>query len=96
MATGDIIINLDADCSYDRDAVELLLEPFVDPKVGATCGSIGVRNHTASIIASYQAIEYIISIGLGKRVQDFFNIVMCVSGAFGAFRRECFHQIGGN
>ncbi|GGF05348.1 glycosyltransferase family 2 protein [Stappia taiwanensis] len=96
LASGDIIVNLDADCSYDRDAIELLIAPFVDPNVGATCGSIGIRNHTASVVASYQAIEYIISIGLGKRVQEFLNIVTCASGAFGAFRRECFHQIGGN
>ncbi|MXN63327.1 glycosyltransferase [Stappia sp. GBMRC 2046] len=96
MATGDIVINLDADCSYDRDAIELLLEPFADPQVGAVCGAIGVRNHTYSVVTAYQAIEYIISIGLGKRVQDLFGIVTCVSGAFGAFRRECFRQIGGN
>jgi cellulose synthase/poly-beta-1,6-N-acetylglucosamine synthase-like glycosyltransferase len=95
MATGDIVVNLDADCSYDRDAVEKLIEPFRDPLVGATCGNIGVRNATESIAASFQAVEYIVSISLGKRVLDYFDLVVCASGAFGAFRREAMAQVGG-
>ena len=94
LATGDIIINLDADCSYDRDAIEKLIETFVDPKVGAATGSIGVRNFDASTVTAYQAIEYIVSIAMGKRVLDMLDMVVCASGAFGAFRRSAVDQIG--
>ncbi|RYD62731.1 MAG: glycosyltransferase family 2 protein [Verrucomicrobiaceae bacterium] len=94
VATGDILVNLDADCSYDRDSIEKLLAPFDDPSVGATCGNIGVRNTTESIAASFQAVEYLVSISLGKRVMDYFNMVICASGAFGAFRKEALDQVG--
>ncbi|AWN41786.1 hypothetical protein DK389_16355 [Methylobacterium durans] len=94
LATGDIIINLDADCSYDRDAIEKLLIPFDDPKVGTTCGNIGVRNFKQSVAASFQAVEYLISISLGKRIMDYFDLVVCSSGAFGAFRRQAIEQVG--
>jgi cellulose synthase/poly-beta-1,6-N-acetylglucosamine synthase-like glycosyltransferase len=96
VATGDIIVNLDADCSYDYDALELLLQPFTDPKVGATCGNIGIRNSHETCITSWQAVEYLVSISLGKRVLDFLDLVVCASGAFGAFRREAIRQIGFN
>ena len=96
MATGDIIINLDADCSYDYDAVERLVQPFVDPAVGATCGNIGVRNSLDSCVTSWQAVEYLVSISLGKRVLDFLDLVVCASGAFGAFRATALRQIGIN
>lgn len=94
VAKGDIIINLDADCSYDYDAIAKLIEPFSDPRVGATTGALGVRNYDYSAITSYQAIEYIVSIGMGKRVLDMLDLVVCASGAFGAFRREAVNQIG--
>lgn len=94
VAKGDIIVNLDADCSYDCDAIEKLLEPFTDPRVGATTGALGVRNFDRSAVAAYQAIEYIVSIGMGKRALDMLDIVVCASGAFGAFRREAVAQVG--
>jgi cellulose synthase/poly-beta-1,6-N-acetylglucosamine synthase-like glycosyltransferase len=94
LSTGDIIINLDADCSYDQDAIEKLIEPFADPAVGATTGSIGVRNYGQSIVAAFQSIEYVMSIAMGKRVVDMLDMVVCASGAFGAFRRTATDQIG--
>jgi cellulose synthase/poly-beta-1,6-N-acetylglucosamine synthase-like glycosyltransferase len=94
IAKGDIVVNLDADCSYDRDAVELLVAPFADPRVGATCGNIGVRNSGASIVAALQAVEYLVSISLGKRLLELLGIVACASGAFSAFRREALLQVG--
>jgi cellulose synthase/poly-beta-1,6-N-acetylglucosamine synthase-like glycosyltransferase len=89
-----IIVSLDADCSYDRDAIEKLIEPFADPRVGATTGSVAVRNYARSAVSAYQSIEYIISIGMGKRVLDMLDMVVCVSGAFFACRREAVDQIG--
>lgn len=34
-STGDIIVNVDCDCSFDRDALLHIVAPFVDPKTGA-------------------------------------------------------------
>lgn len=94
LAKGDIIVNLDADCSYDCDAIEKLIEPFTDSRVGATTGALGVRNFDTSVVTAYQAIEYIVSIGMGKRALDMLDLVVCASGAFGAFRREALAQVG--
>jgi cellulose synthase/poly-beta-1,6-N-acetylglucosamine synthase-like glycosyltransferase len=94
IAKGDIIVNLDADCSYDCDAIEKLIEPFINPRVGATTGALGVRNFNYSAVTGYQAIEYLVSIGMGKRALDMLDMVVCASGAFGAFRREAVHQVG--
>lgn len=94
LSRGDIIINLDADCSYDRDAIERLIEPFADPQVGATTGAIAARNFDRSAVTAWQALEYLLSISLGKRVADMLGLVMCASGAFGAFRRAAVEQVG--
>lgn len=95
LATGDIFVVVDIDCSFDRDAIAEILRPFADPRVTAVSGNILVRNWQASIISSLQAIEYLIGISLGKTASDVFNQVSCVSGAFGAFRREAWMRLGG-
>lgn len=94
-ASGDIIINVDCDCSFDRYAFEYLLRPFSDPAVGAVCGDIAPRNSDASIISQFQEIEYLQSIAVGKRIASAVNQVVCASGAFSAFRRKALDDIHG-
>jgi len=94
LASGDIVVVIDCDCSFERSAIEEILRPFVDPKVGAVSGSLFVRNAHASITASLQAIEYVVAIQLGKTAMDAVGQLSIISGAFGAFRREAFMRVG--
>lgn len=94
-ANGDIIVNVDADCSFDRHALEEIVRPLGNPRVGAVCGNISVRNIYAGLITRFQAIEYLISITLGKQAAMVLDQVTCVSGAFGAFRKRAIAEIYG-
>ncbi|MDZ3836477.1 MAG: glycosyltransferase [Rhodospirillales bacterium] len=94
-ARGEVIVCVDADCTFDRDAIENIVRPLLDPRVGAVSGNIAVRNAEASLVAGVQAVEYLIGISLGKRALDFLNVVACASGAFSAFRKSAVEAIGG-
>jgi len=94
-ATGDIVIIVDCDCTFERHALARILEPFADPRTGAVAGNIVVRNATRTLITSFQAIEYLISISQGKQAADLTGQMSCVSGAFGAFRRVAIDRVGG-
>ncbi len=94
-AKGNIIVIVDCDCTLDRHALKNIVAPFADPEVGAVVGNILVRNAQASLIATCQAIEYMICISLGKRLADMIEGITCISGAFGAFRRETMDRLGG-
>ncbi|WGH78441.1 glycosyltransferase family 2 protein [Jannaschia ovalis] len=93
--TGDILVNVDSDCSFDRHALRELVRPFNDPAVGAVCGCIRPRNRTHGLVTRFQAIEYLTSISLGRQAADRIGQVSCVSGAFGAFRRDAYLAAGG-
>ncbi|MGZ3411186.1 MAG: glycosyltransferase [Xanthobacteraceae bacterium] len=93
--TGDIVVISDIDTTFDRCAFAEILGYFVDSRVGAVSGNLGVRNVHASLITRCQAIEYSISISLGRSVQDTLGILSIASGAFGAFRRTAIEQVGG-
>lgn len=95
-ARGEFIVHLDADCSYDRDAIENILVPFFfDEKVGAVGGNVQVRNYKKSLCATLQAIEYFDTISVGRIATSELGIYRVISGAFGAFRREALKRVGG-
>jgi poly-beta-1,6-N-acetyl-D-glucosamine synthase len=95
-AKGKVIIHLDADCSYDKDAIEKILLPFyLDEHIGAVGGNILVRNYKSSLCATLQAIEYADTISVGRITTSYLGIYHVVSGAFGAFKKEALDRVGG-
>ena len=90
----ELVVIVDCDCSLERNCIERLVAPFANPEVAATSGAIYVRNARDSIAASFQAIEYLIGIGLGKRSADALNQGTCASGALQAFRRTTLERVG--
>lgn len=92
---GQFIIHLDADCSYDRDAIENILVPFYyDEEIGAIGGNVQVRNYKDSLCATLQAIEYTDTISIGRITTSQLGIYRVISGAFGAFRKEALQRVG--
>lgn len=94
-ATGDLVMNADADTSFDNDMISQVVPLFSDPNVPAVGGALRVRNVKESIWSRMQAIEYIVSIQGGKTGLGYWNLLNNISGAFGIFRRELLIKIGG-
>lgn len=95
-AKGKYVIHLDADCSYDRDAMEKIIIPFyLDKNVAGVGGNVMVRNYKESLVTSLQAIEYYDTISIGRVVTSYLGIYRIISGAFGAFKMEALEQVKG-
>ncbi len=95
-ANGKFIVHIDADSSFDRDAIENILIPFyIDKNIGAVAGNVKVRNADQGVLTSLQAIEYLKTISIGRRIVSSLGILRMVSGALGAFRRDLLERIGG-
>lgn len=95
IATGQVVMALDGDTSFDNDMVYNAVRHFNDPNVIAVAGNLRVRNAAKSLITRLQALEYLISIGGGKTGLAAFNVVNNVSGAFGIFRADILNLVGG-
>lgn len=94
-STGEIVMALDGDTSFDNDMVRMVTRHFVDPRVCAVSGALVARNAKASLVTRLQSLEYTISLIFCKTGLSVFNIVNNVSGAFGVFRRTMLKQVGG-
>ncbi|MGV8865155.1 MAG: glycosyltransferase family 2 protein [Pseudomonas sp.] len=94
-ASGEIVMALDGDTSFDNNMVSAIVRHFADPSVPAVAGSLRVRNAWTSMTTAVQALEYLLSIHMSKIGLSEWNLVNNVSGAFGAFRRSFLVKIGG-
>ena len=93
---GKFVLHFDADCSFNRDAIENALVPFYyDPKIGAVGGNLEVRNTNESLCTTLQTIEYMKSITTGRIVTSHLGIYAIISGAFGAFRKDILDSVNG-
>lgn len=95
-STGKYVIHMDADCSYNRDAVFEIIVPFYENNnIGAIGGNVMVKNYKDSLATTLQAVEYYDSISIGRIVSSHLGIYRVISGAFGAFKMEAIQKIQG-
>lgn len=94
-ATGEIIIKVDGDSSFDNNMVERATRHFEDESVVAVSGCLRVRNADKTLCAAFQAIEYFIAMHVSRTALSEFNMVNMISGAFGIFRRELLDLVEG-
>lgn len=95
---GEYVVFVDSDTTFDRDAIYKLMKSFADPRVGGVSGNLRPRNGDQNIWTGLQQVEYLFTIGIGRRIKARFGILPIVSGAFGGFRKEIvsLHTIGGH
>ncbi len=96
LATGDIMIILDADSKLENNAVEEVLRPLVyDPNMAAVSGTVLLENTYQSLTTRFQAVEYAVGIPVGRTLVGMLDQLVLVSGAFGAFRADAIRHVNG-
>lgn len=93
-ARHEIIIFLDADTQFQMDTLRHLVQPMIDPKVGAVSGHARVGN-PHRWIARFQSLEYICGFNLDRRAYDRINAITVAPGAISAFRKAAITAAGG-
>ena len=94
MASGEVVVVLDADTQLAPDFLAATAGHFADPRVGAVAGNVKVGN-TQRLLARLQSLEYVVSLNLDRRAQAVLNSISVVPGAAGAFRRSALLELGG-
>lgn len=87
------IVCLDSDTLIDKDALVKIVEPFSDPKIGATTGNILLLNEKKSWLTKLTAAYYWTGLNVYKQAQSVFGGVACCSGCLSAYRSEAAKKI---
>ncbi len=94
LASGDILIALDADTQFEPETIAKLVRWFRDPEIGAVSGNVKVGNKV-NLVTRWQSIEYITAQNLERRALAQFDAIMVVPGAVGAFLRTALDETDG-
>ena len=106
-ALGEIVVTLDADSMLEIHSMKYVNQYFHDPEIIALGGTVkivqGAERQDGIIIEKFQGkglvksqiISYIHSFYVRKLTQSFFNSIVVISGAFGAFYKDILVQVNG-
>ena len=94
LASGEVVVALDADTQFPADTIGRLARWFDDPKVGAVAGNALVGNRV-NLITRWQALEYVTAQNLERRALSALGVITVVPGAVGAWRRSAIEALGG-
>ncbi|MEO6340893.1 MAG: glycosyltransferase [Caulobacteraceae bacterium] len=94
MATGEIVVALDADTQFPPKTIGRLARWFDDAKVGGVAGNALVGNRR-NLLTRWQALEYVTAQNLERRALAALGAVTVVPGAVGAWRRRALEALGG-
>jgi hyaluronan synthase len=88
-ATGEIVCFVDSDCYLAPDAVVNIVQPFVDPRVGASVGHAEVANRMVNWLTKMQQVRYYAAFQVIKGTESLLSgTVTCASGCCAAYRRS--------
>jgi cellulose synthase/poly-beta-1,6-N-acetylglucosamine synthase-like glycosyltransferase len=94
--TSEVVVFVDSDTTFDRDAMRNLVRRLERPGVVAAGGVLRVRNRRVNLLTEVQALEYGLVITLMRQGKAELGILPIVSGAFGAFRTARVRAVGGH
>ncbi len=94
LTESEILIFVDADTQFQKDALSRLVESFHNKKVGAVSGHARVGN-CGTFLARCQDLEYISGFNLDRRAYAVWNCITVAPGAISAIRRDVILAAGG-
>ena len=91
LASGDIILASDADCSFNPKWVQTMVNYFTDENIKLVSGPVAYHKQKG-IFLSLQALEFSSLIGSGAGAIGVNNAIFC-NGANMAYRKEIFLEV---
>jgi len=90
----EILIFVDADTQFEKDAIRHLVDSFYDEAIGAVSGHARVGNLN-TFLAKCQDLEYVSGFNLDRRAYAAWNCITVAPGAISAVRRSAILAAGG-
>ncbi len=96
-AQSPIVVTLDADTLFTPDTISNLVRHYAldsRKRLGAVAGVVKVGNR-GNLLTRYQALEYLVQIGIDRGAQDALHAILVVPGACAAWRKDAVQKVGG-
>lgn len=93
-AKGDIIVTVDSDTVIEvPNGIDQIVKQFKNSSIGAVTGDVRVSNKNENFLTHLISYRYWTAFNQERAAQSNFNVLMCCSGPFSAYRREVIDKI---
>lgn len=94
ISTGDIIITVDSDTTIEAPyGIANIVKNFKDETIGAVTGEVRVLDTCKNLLTKLIDFRYWMAFNQERAAQSNFNVVMCCSGPFAAYRKFLIDRI---
>jgi cellulose synthase/poly-beta-1,6-N-acetylglucosamine synthase-like glycosyltransferase len=93
-AKGEIVICMDSDSVFSKNAVAHLASTFQDPAVVGAAGNVKVSN-SCNFWTRSQRVEWATGLSMQERAFAELGCMQVITGAVGAFRKSALLAVGG-
>jgi hyaluronan synthase len=79
------VVTIDSDTVLDRHALVRVVEPLLDPRIGAATGNVLLLNERQNLLTRMVGTYYWVGLNIYKQAQSVIRSVVCCSGCLAAY-----------
>ena len=88
LAKGEIIVTVDSDTIITRNGIAHIVRQFKNLDIAAVTGDVRVENNNKNLLTRLISYRYWTAFHQERAAQSLYDVLMCCSGPFSAYRTE--------
>jgi hyaluronan synthase len=89
----ELVVTIDSDTILEPDALVRVVEPLLDPTIGASTGNVLLLNERQNVLTRMIGTYYWIGLNIYKQAQSVIRSVVCCSGCLAAYRASLLREV---
>jgi hyaluronan synthase len=89
----DFVVTIDSDTILEPDALVRVVEPLLDPKIGASTGDVLLLNERQNLLTRMIGTYYWVGLNIYKQAQSVIRSVVCCSGCLAAYKASLLREV---
>jgi hyaluronan synthase len=89
----EFVVTIDSDTVLDSEALVLVVEPLLEPSIGASTGNVLLLNEKQNVLTRMIGTYYWVGLNIYKQAQSVIRSVVCCSGCLAAYKAQLLREV---
>jgi hyaluronan synthase len=89
----EFVVTIDSDTILDSEALVLVVEPLLEPSIGASTGNVLLLNEKQNVLTRMIGTYYWVGLNIYKQAQSVIRSVVCCSGCLAAYKAHLLREV---
>jgi hyaluronan synthase len=89
----EFVVTIDSDTILDSEALVRVVEPLLEPSIGASTGNVLLLNEKQNLLTRMIGTYYWVGLNIYKQAQSVIRSVVCCSGCLAAYKASLLREV---